>query len=726
MYYNTFIPEMESELLKLDDLLGKITAYAPDADVSLIRKAYYFTQEAHCDQKRKEGKPFFEHPLAVASILADMHLDCKTVAAGLLHDTVEDTETTVNEIVEIFGEDVGFMVGALTKLKQIEFRTREEAQAENFRKMFIAMAEDVRVILIKFADRLHNMRTLRFMPLHKQKLIAAETLDIYAPLANRLGMGWLRSEFEDLGFKYLHPEIYEDLFAKVSAKRQMREESVMSLAATISEKLKQHNIPARVSGRVKNFYGIHQKMQSQRVTFDEVNDMLGLRIITQTPEQCYITLGLIHSLWMPVPGRFKDYIAMPKSNRYQSLHTTVLGPSAERMEFQIRTEEMNLIAEKGIAAHWLYKERGRQVEKKDAKIIEWLRELIHLQKDSKDAREFLEMFKGEIFSEVVFVFTPAGEIRELPAGATPVDFAYAIHTHIGNRCVGARCNGRIVPLKYQLKNGDTIEIITSNTHSPSRDWLNFVVTHKAKNRIRQHIKVEQRKQGIELGTSILEDMLIRNKIKLATLKSQKMLDAIALLNYKTLDDLLMAIGYGKLSPRHVVNILSPEKAANKTEPAEPSKPRKRAAAASDKGVRITGVDNMLYTTAKCCFPVPGDSIYGFITKGKGVTIHRTDCHNFKRSALIDENRIVSVTWQSEDSSVAQAKLYVETMDKPGMLAALTSVITGFNINLSQLEARSSQDKHAHFVFILDVRDKPQLMNLSSKLLSSEGVISVNR
>ncbi|MEO5359917.1 MAG: bifunctional (p)ppGpp synthetase/guanosine-3',5'-bis(diphosphate) 3'-pyrophosphohydrolase [Nitrospirota bacterium] len=714
---------MVYELLKLDDLLSKITAYAPDADIAMIRTAYNFSQEVHCDQRRKEGKPFFEHPLAVASILADMHLDCKTVVAGLLHDTVEDTDTTVKDIVEIFGDDVGFMVNALTKLKQMEFKTREETQAENFRKMFVAMAEDVRVILIKFADRLHNMRTLKFMPPHKQKLIAAETLDIYAPLANRLGMGWLRSEFEDLGFKYLHPEIYEDLYKKVAVKRQMREEFVKTLATTIEEKLRAHNIPGRVSGRVKNFYGIHQKMQAQRVTFEDVNDMLGLRVITQTKEQCYIILGLIHSLWMPVPGRFKDYVAMPKSNRYQSLHTTVLGPGGERTEFQIRTEEMNLIAEKGIAAHWLYKERGRQVEKKDAMYIEWLRELVHLQKDSKDAREFLEMFKGEIFSEVVFVFTPAGEIRELPAGATPVDFAYAIHTHVGNRCVGARCNGRMVPLKYQLKNGDTIEIITSNTHSPSRDWLNFVVTHKAKNRIRQFIKVEQRKQGIELGSSILEDMLIRHKIKLSTLKSKKMDEVIATCNYKTLDDLLMAIGYGKLSPRHVVHLLNPEKPETKesTEPIKPHKPPK-----SNKGIHITGVDNLMYTMAKCCFPIPGDNIYGFITKGKGVTIHRMDCHNYKRSALLDENRTLSVTWESEDNTTAPAKLYVETMDKPGMLAALTNVITGFNINLSHLEARSSADKHAHFVFILDVRDKPQLMNLSTKLLSSDGVISVNR
>ncbi|MBF0319704.1 MAG: bifunctional (p)ppGpp synthetase/guanosine-3',5'-bis(diphosphate) 3'-pyrophosphohydrolase [Nitrospirae bacterium] len=714
---------MDNGLLKLDDLLSKVTAYAPDADTSIIRKAYYFTQEAHCDQRRREGKPFFEHPLAVASILADMHLDCKTVVAGLLHDTVEDTETTVEEIVDIFGEDVGFMVNALTKLKQMEFRTREETQAENFRKMFVAMAEDIRVILIKFADRLHNMKTLRFMPPHKQKLIAAETLDIYAPLANRLGMGWLRSEFEDLGFKHLHPELYEDLYTKVAAKRQVREKFVMTLASTIEEKLNAHDIPGRVSGRVKNFYGIHQKMQAQRVTFEEINDMLGLRIITQTKEQCYIILGLIHSLWMPVPGRFKDYIAMPKSNRYQSLHTTVLGPSGERIEFQIRTEEMNLIAEKGIAAHWLYKERSRQVEKKDAMYIEWLRELIHLQKDSKDAREFLEMFKGEIFSEVVFVFTPAGEIRELPAGATAVDFAYAIHTHIGNRCVGARCNGRIVPLKYQLKNGDTIEIIISNTQSPSRDWLNFAVTHKAKNRIRQFIKVEQRKQGIELGTSILEDMLKKHKIKLSTLKSKKMQETTAQLNYKTLDDLLMAIGYGKLSPRHVVNILNPElkEHAETQVDAKPHKAKK-----PNLGVHITGVDNLLYTTAKCCFPIPGDSIYGFITKGKGVTIHRTDCHNFKRSALLDENRTVNVTWESEENTISQAKLYVETVDKPGMLANLTNVITAFNINLSHLEARSSQNKHAHFVFILDVRDKPQLMNLSSKLLSSDGVISVNR
>ncbi|KJU85737.1 GTP pyrophosphokinase [Candidatus Magnetobacterium bavaricum] len=711
-----------SATITLEELLNKIASYNPDANTELIKLAYHFTHEAHCDQRRREGTPYVGHPLAVASILADMHLDVTTIIAGLLHDTVEDTDTTIDEIGDLFSVDVAYMVNALTKLTQMEFKTREEAQAENFRKMFMAMAEDVRVILIKFADRLHNMRTLSFMPPDKQRRISAETLDIYAPLANRLGIGWLRAEFEDIGFKYLHPEVYEEIARKVTEKRHDREGFIKELAVSVETKLKEHGIFARVSGRVKNYYGIYQKMFKQRVTFEEVNDILGLRIITQTKDQCYMTMGIIHSMWFPVPGRFKDYIAIPKANMYQSLHTTVLGSNGERIEFQIRTEDMHMLAERGIASHWIYKEKERPIDNRDAKYFNWLRELIYMQKDSNDAKDFLEMFKGEVFQDVVFVLTPAGEIKELPTGSTPVDFAYAIHTELGNRCIGCRVNGKIAPLKYHLKNGDIVEIQTASSHTPSRDWLSFVVTHKARSRIRHWIKSEQRKQAITLGTAMLEEELRKNAIGLAILKSKKIKEVIHAFNLNTIEELCVEIGYGKLSVVQVINRLKPEQP-----PPEETGPtlKVRKKATHQRGIQITGIDNLLYNTAKCCYPVPGDNVAGFITKGKGVTIHRTDCENFQRLA-IDESRMVQISWNSGADFTTTTRLYVETIDKPGILATLSSMISTFNINLSQLEARSAQDKHAHFVFTLEVKDKVQLTNLSNKLMSANGVLNVHR
>ncbi|MBF0537037.1 MAG: bifunctional (p)ppGpp synthetase/guanosine-3',5'-bis(diphosphate) 3'-pyrophosphohydrolase [Nitrospirae bacterium] len=711
-----------SATITLDELLNKITSYNPDANKELIKLAYHFTHEAHCDQKRREGTPYVGHPLAVASILADMHLDATTITAGLLHDTVEDTDTTIDDIGDIFGVDVAYMVNALTKLTQMEFKTREEAQAENIRKMFMAMAEDVRVILIKFADRLHNMRTLAFMPPEKQKRISAETLDIYAPLANRLGIGWLRAEFEDLGFKYLHTELYEEISRKVIEKRHDREGFIKDLAATVETKLKEHGIFARVSGRVKNYYGIYQKMVKQRVPFEEVNDILGLRIITQTKDQCYMTMGIIHSMWIPVPGRFKDYIAIPKANMYQSLHTTVLGTNGERIEFQIRTEDMHLLAERGIASHWIYKEKERPIDDRDAKYFNWLRELIYMQKDSSDAKDFLEMFKGEVFQDVVFVLTPAGEIKELPTGSTPIDFAYAIHTELGNRCIGCRINGKIVPLKYHLKNGDIVEIQTSSSHTPSRDWLSFVVTHKARSRIRQWIKSEQRKQAITLGSAMLEEDMRKNSISLSILKSKKVKEVARMFNLNTFEELCVEVGYGKISAHQVVNRLKPEKQPPEGEGIT-IKPKKKPT--PHRGIQITGIDNLLYSIAKCCYPVPGDNVAGFITKGKGVTIHRLDCDNFQRLA-IDDSRMVQISWNAEGNFTTTTRLYVETIDKPGILATLSSLISTFNINLSQLEARSAQDRHAHFIFTLEVKDKVQLTNLSNKLMSADGVISVHR
>ena len=712
--------EKKYRLITLDELTEKIASYNPNSDTSLLRKAYYFSHEAHCSQKRVEGTPYIDHPLSVALILSDMRMDTTTIIAGLLHDTVEDTETNLNDIEEIFGKEVAFLVGALTKLSKMQFRTKEEAQAENFRKMFLAMAEDIRVILIKFADRLHNMRTLQYLPKPKQRRIAKETLEIYAPLANRLGIGWMRIEFEDLSFKYLYPDVYKSLLKKVARRREQQEGYINEVAELVREKLKEYGIPGDVSGRVKHLFGIYKKMQIQKIPFEQVYDVLGLRIITDTKFHCYEILGLIHSLWKPIPGRFKDYIALPKSNMYQSLHTSVIGPKGERVEFQIRTEEMHRIAEEGIAAHWMYKENGK-IDTKDARYIKWLRELIHSQKDMKDAKEFLEAVKGEVVPEVVYVFTPRGEIKELPAGSTPVDFAYSIHTEVGHRCIGAKVNGRIVPLRYQLQSGDTIEIITSPSHGPSRDWLKFVVTQRAKSRIKQWIKTEERKQSLELGHRILEAELRKRGLSPSLIKSDTMEEIASSFSMKSVDDLLVAIGYGKVSEKQVIHKLMPEK-KEAEEPLIKKSTRKEKKA---KGIKIIGIDDILYHRAKCCYPVPGDQLIGFVTRGKGVTIHRKDCPNLERLA-VDDARLVDVEWVSDDGAVTHARLYVETIDRPGILANLSTLMSSMNVNISNLEVKTTSDRRAHLTFIIEVKDRQQLSTLAQKIASTDGVLGVRR
>jgi GTP pyrophosphokinase len=708
------------KLITFDELSAKVQTYNPEANIALLRKAYYFSHEAHCSQKRVEGTPYIDHPLQVASILADMHMDTTTIIAGLLHDTVEDTETNLRDIEELFGKEVAFLVGSLTKLSKMEFKTKEDAQAENFRKMFLAMAEDIRVIMIKFADRLHNMRTLQYLSPSKQRRIAQETLEIYAPLANRLGIGWMRTEFEDLSFKYLYPDIYKSLLKKVAKRKEAQEGYIEEVAEIVRQKLKESNIPGEVTGRVKHLYGIYRKMQIQRIPFEQVYDVLGLRIITDTERRCYEILGLIHSLWKPIPGRFKDYIALPKSNMYQSLHTSVIGPKGERVEFQIRTYDMHRIAEEGIAAHWMYKEGGHVMEK-DARYIKWLRELIHSQKDLKDAREFLEMVKGEVVPDVVYVFTPKGDIKELPTGATPVDFAYAIHTEVGHRCIGARVNGRIVPLRYQLQSGDTVEIITSPNHGPSRDWLSFVVTQRARTRIKQWIKSEERKQSYELGYRILEEELRKRNLSPSLIKSEEMERVAHSFSLKRREDLLVSIGYAKISAQQVINRLKHEDREEEEE-LKIKHPRK---VEPTRGIKIKGIDDILYHTARCCYPVPGDYLVGFVTRGKGVTIHRRDCPNLQRIA-VDDERLIEVDWVSEENSTAPARLFVETVDRPGILASLSALISSMNVNISHLQANTTHDKRAYLTIILEVKDRNQLHVLTQKIASTDGVLSVRR
>jgi guanosine-3',5'-bis(diphosphate) 3'-pyrophosphohydrolase len=710
-----------AEVTNLEELVKKVQSYNPGADTDLLNRAYFYACEAHGVQTRQEGTPYMAHPLAVASILADMKMDVVTIAAAMLHDTVEDTLTKSEDIKKLFGYELGFLVESLTKLSQVEFKSREIAQAENFRRMLLSMAEDIRVILIKFADRLHNMRTLEYLPENKRMRIAQETLEIYAPLANRLGIGWIKTEFEDLSFKYLMPKLYQDIARRVRKRRSEQKGYVRNLIKTIDKKLGEHGLPGEVEGRVKHYYGIYQKMRVRGVPFDQIHDVLGIRIITDTKANCYAILGLIHSIFKPVPGKFKDYIGVPKSNMYQSLHTTVVGPDGERVEFQIRTEEMHTVSEEGVASHWRYKEKAKGKGKGlDDRYVSWLRELVQAQKEEPDAREFLAAVKAEVVPDVIYVFTPGGDIKDLPVGSTPVDFAYSIHTEVGHRCVGARVDGKMVPLRHRLESGSTVEIITSQSHTPSRDWLKFVVTQRAKGRIKQWIKTEERKQSIALGVKLLEDELRRKNLSPSLLKGEEMEQVAKQYNFQSLDDLFVAVGYGKISQHRAVNRLAPGE-----QQVQEAKPRPSKPLGEHKGIAIKGVDDVLYHTAKCCFPVPGDNLVGFITRGKGVTVHRADCQSLERLAT-DKDRLVEVDWMPKKDSKAYARLMVSTVDRPGIMANLTTTISGADVNISRLEVTTTPERTARMVFVLEVQDRQQLQRLINRLIQMEGVLGVSR
>lgn len=710
------------EINTINGLIDKVFSYNPEVNFDLLHRAYAFSRDAHEKQKRDEGSPFIEHPLCVAAILTDMRMDSTTIAAGLLHDTIEDTDKTIDDIKGLFGEEVAFLVEGLTKLGKMEFKTSVETYAENFRKIFLAMAKDIRVILIKFADRLHNMRTLEYLSEEKREKIARETLDIYSPLANRLGIGWLKIEFEDLSFKALLPKVYEELVYKVAKKREEQEGYLNDVIKIIEGKLSETSIYGRVSGRVKHYYGIYQKIQKQGIPFEEVYDVLALRITTDTKANCYAILGLIHSLWTPVPGRFKDHIGAPKSNMYQSLHTTIIGPKGEKVEFQIRTREMDSIAEEGVAAHWRYKEHRAITEKED-RYFSWLRELIHSQQDLPDAKEFLEAVKGNIFSDVVYVFTPKGDVIELARDSTPVDFAYNIHTEIGHQCTGAKVNGKIVPLRYKFKNGDTVEIISSQGHEPSRDWLKFVRSQKAKSRIKQWIKIEERKKGVTVGEELLERELRKHDLSPSLIKSKEILEATKSFRIKSHEDLLIAIGYGKLSAHQIVNKLLPE--PEKIEKQRADKVSRKPA--EEKGIRIKGVDDIMFHRSRCCYPIPGEQVIGFITRGKGVSIHTVNCPNLD-SLTIDRDRLVEVEWIVDGDSdfTYSVRISVYTIDKKGILAELSSVISASNINIKHADASVTRDKQARFNFILEVKNKSQFNEVLKKLAQVSGVIEIKR
>jgi len=713
-------------MIRLNDILDRVSVYNPAADLDMIRKAYVFSAKVHQGQNRLSGEPYLIHPMEVAAILADLKLDVPTVVTGLLHDTVEDTLTTLYELERIFGPEVANLVDGVTKIGKINFKTKEESQAENFRKMLLAMSNDIRVILIKLADRLHNMRTLQYQPEPKQRSIARETLDIYAPIANRLGISWIRSELEDLSFRYLDSQVYYDLAAKVAKKKQERETDVAQVKESIQQKLAEHGIKGEVSGRSKHLYSIYKKMESRNVDIDQIYDLVAIRILVEDIRECYEVLGIIHSTWKPVPGRFKDYIAMPKGNMYQSLHTTVIGPFAERMEVQIRTNEMHRVAEAGIAAHWKYKE-GKGYDEKDVKRFAWLRQLLEWQQELQDSREFMDTVKVELFPEDVYVFTPKGDVKSFPKGATPIDFAYSVHTDVGHRCVGAKVNGKLVPLKYELKNGDIIEIITSPHHTPSKDWLKIVKSYRARNKIRAWIKTEERKRSISLGREIVDKEFRKYSLNYGKLqKSGEMKKVAGEFGFVGEDDLMAAVGYGKLSCNQILGKLLPQEKLEERQERRETRVGKildKLTKRSISAIQINGVEDVLVRFGKCCNPVPGDDITGFITRGRGVTIHTSDCAIAQES---DPERRIDVAWNQSTKVAMPVRIRVSCHDQKGILANISQAIANSEANIVSASIQSTVDKRGINLFEVEITDLDHLNRVMNNIVKVNGVIKVER
>lgn len=724
----------ESGPQTLEELLAKIRSYLPNDDLSMIEKAYAFSEKAHSGQIRRSGEPYISHPLGVAAILAELRLDLASIATGLLHDTVEDTQVTLKDIETNFGPVVARLVDGVTKISLMKFRNTHEKQGENIRKMIVAMGKDVRVVLVKLADRLHNMRTLHHMAPEKQARIATETLDIYSPLASRLGINAMKIELEDLSFRYGFPEAYYSLAQKVAKKKREREKYIEDVQKLISAELeKKTKVKFEVTGRPKHLWSIYKKMQMGSIDYDQVFDVLAFRVCVPSIAECYEVLGLIHSLWKPIPGRFKDFIAMPKNNNYQSLHTTVIGPGAERIEIQIRTFDMHLTAEKGIAAHWKYKEGGgdSEVDGESLEKFNWLRELVNLHQTTANADEFLENVKSDLFDSEIYVFTPKGDVREFPEGATPIDFAYAIHTDVGGRIVSARVNGKLVSLKHRLQNGDTVEIITSKTQQPSKDWLKSCVTTKARTKIRQFVKAEARKRALDLGREILEKALRKAGRSLAR-EAEKPEFLVFAKNHgcSNEEDLLVKVGYGALMPPDVLKGLGISVPQEKE--AEPStflqKAFQAAVQRSKKSaslIRVDGMNDVLVRFAKCCNPIPGDSILGFITLGRGIVIHRADC---AKAFELDQDRRIEVEWSSGmGQDVARmVRIRVITQDASGLLKMMGEVFASYGVNIQNMQARTTKDLKAICIFDANIRDTQQLSEVMSALSKLKGVIGVTR
>jgi guanosine-3',5'-bis(diphosphate) 3'-pyrophosphohydrolase len=717
--------------VKLDDLRVKLKSYCSDADLAIVDKAFQFADEAHRGQFRISGDPYIQHPLGVAFILAELELDTTTIAASLLHDVVEDTQFTLQDIEDNFGKEVALLVDGVTKLSRIEYKSKEEQQVENLRKMFFAMAKDIRVILIKLADRLHNMRTLKYLPVKKQKKIAQETLEVYAPLAHRLGIFRIKWELEDIAFRYLEPDKYYELVEKVAKKRQERETYINQVIGCLKTKLDEVGIKAEIQGRPKHLYSIYHKMVEQDKDFREIYDLTAIRIIVDSIKDCYGALGVVHTLWKPVPGRFKDYIAMPKINMYQSLHTTVIGPEGEPLEIQIRTWDMHRTAEYGIAAHWRYKEgTGTKSSDEFDKKLFWLRQLLEWQHDLRDAREFMETLKIDLFADEVFVFTPKGDVIDLPAGSCPIDFAYRIHTDIGHRCIGAKVNGHLVPLDYKLQNGDIVEIVTSKlANGPSRDWLKLVRTPQAKSRIRQWFKKERREENITRGRDNLEKEIRKQGFEPHELLTNGPLEAVLeRFSLTSSEDLFMAVGYGGLTVNQVVTRLkeeylrlNPEKKAEPTLPDIMPRPQMTRAS---HGVKVKGMDNILVRLSHCCNPVPGDSIIGYVTRGRGVSVHRVNCPNV--AFLSDPERLIEVSWDQDQAASFAADVELAAMDRPALLSDVMNVLNDMKTKISAVNARTTKDMITIINLRLEIRNLEELKAIINRLSAIKDVFSVER
>ncbi|HSC55935.1 MAG TPA: bifunctional (p)ppGpp synthetase/guanosine-3',5'-bis(diphosphate) 3'-pyrophosphohydrolase [Nitrospira sp.] len=713
-------------VMDIDQLLDRVKSYNADADLGVVRKAYEFSAKAHQGQRRRSGEPYLQHPIAVAGVLTSLKTDVTAIVAALLHDTLEDTLATPEELEKEFGKDVVHLVDGVTKIGKITFKSHEEKQAENFRKMLLSMADDIRVVLIKLADRLHNMRTLEHLGSARRQAIAEETLEIYAPLANRLGIGWIKNELEDLCLKHLKPDVYELLRTRVAKRDEDRQQYIQEVIELVTKAMQEHALPGQVYGRPKHLYGIYQKMNKQSISFEEVYDLTALRIVTDTKMNCYALVGVIHSLWRPVPGRFKDYIAIPKSNLYQSIHTTVVGPKGEHVEFQIRTEEMHRVAECGIAAHWKYKEQGR-VADRDSKTFGWLHQFVEWHRDLPDNRQFMDSVKLDLFHDVVYVFTPKGIVKELPRNSTPVDFAYAIHTEVGDHCVGAKVNGKIVPLKHQVESGDTIEILTSPTQTPHKDWLKFVRTSRAKTKIKHWIKLEEQKRSVEIGRRLLESEFRKHNMAPAQmLKSTELAAAARQLGYEGTDELIAAVGFGHLPAADVIEKLTASSTSTAHEVRETPAPRKAVAGKSDeKGVKVKGARDVLMQLSRCCNPVPGDRILGYITRGRGLTIHAVDCPNLE-ALDYDRERLVEVDWDNATPSTHAVKVSVMAVDKTGVLANVSSAIAECHANISRAEITTREDRKAVLDFIVEIGGTQHLDQVLKAIERVDGVITARR
>jgi GTP pyrophosphokinase len=706
-------------MIRFNDIIEEVLSYNPDADTDMLERAYVFSAKAHKGTIRLSGEPYLIHPLEVAHTLARMSLDVPSIISGLLHDTIEDSYIEKEEIEKYFGTEIAELVDGVTKISQIKIMPSEDKRAQSMRKMILAMSKDIRVILVKLADRYHNMQTLNFMSPEKQVEIARETLDIYAPLAHRLGIEWLRGELEDLSFKYLNPIEYKTIVENIAQKKKERDAYIDEVKEILRSRLEQFQLKAEVSGRAKRLYSIYRKMIQQELNIDELYDITAFRVLVDTVPECYEALGYIHALFKPIPGKFKDYVALPKANMYQSLHTSVIGPYGEKIEIQIRTTEMHRLAEEGIAAHWKYKE-GKGFNPKEDKVFAWLRRILEWQKELTDSKEFMEIFKIDLFPDEVYVFTPKGDVKELPKGSTPVDFAYAIHSELGHRCVGAKVNGKLVSLKTVLKSGDTVDVSTSPTHKPSKDWLKFVVTSKAKTKIRQWIKEEQREKSIELGKTLIERELTRNDFSFNKMLKSGELETLAKeFSFNSTDDLFAAVGYGLYTPLQVLGRLIPE-------PPKVGKLQKILTSIKkgrDDAVKIKGIDGLVVHFAKCCNPIPGDNILGFITRGRGLTVHMEDCPNVH---TYDEQRKIDVSWELDKEHTFPVKLRISSEDKKGVLQELTAIFSSSNANILNANVTTHPDKTATSVFELEIKNVSQLQKIMKSVQKIKAIKAVER